>query len=96
MTEPVLVVLTGDIDLLVRESTAAAMEQAAEEAIATGADVVVDLAGVDFMDSVGLACLAQLAGLLHDRPGTVVLRKPGPQVVRILELAGFAPMIEDP
>jgi anti-anti-sigma factor len=94
VTEPVVVVLSGDIDLVARDATSAAMEEAAAQAIATGADVVVDLAGVDFMDSVGLACIAQLSSRLQDHPGEVVLRSPGSQVVRVLELAGFAPMIE--
>ena len=94
MTETVLVVLTGDVDLLARENTSALVEEAAEKAIASGADVVVDLGGVDFMDSVGLACLARLLSLLHHEPGKVVLRKPRTQVLRVLELAGFGPMVE--
>jgi anti-sigma B factor antagonist len=94
MTDPVIVVLSGEIDLLVREETAAAMTEAAENALAGCCDIVVDLAGVSFMDSVGLACLAQLSVLLRDRPNRIVLRAPGPAVVRVLELAGFGPMIE--
>ena len=94
MTDPVIVVLSGEIDLLVREETAAAMTEAAENALAECCDIVVDLAGVSFMDSVGLACLAQLSVLLRDRPNRIVLRAPGPAVVRVLGLAGFGPMIE--
>jgi anti-anti-sigma factor len=47
------------------------------------------------MDSMGLACLAQLTVALRDHNGCIRLRAPQRAVLRVLELAGFAPMIEE-
>jgi anti-anti-sigma factor len=94
--EPVVARLTGEIDLSARDAITATLLAAADEAMAAGADLVVDLAEVSFMDSSGLACLAQVSVVLQQHVGTLRLRCPGPAVLRVLDLAGFGPMIEAP
>jgi anti-anti-sigma factor len=94
-SEPVVVVLRGEIDLLARECTMAILAEAADRAVQTSADLVIDLADVSFMDSMGLACLAQLTVALRDHNGCIRLREPQRAVLRVLELAGFGPMIEE-
>jgi anti-sigma B factor antagonist len=55
---------------------------------AAGADVVIDLAGVSFCDSSGLAALLSAHRRARRRGGTVTLRGPQGPVRRILRLTG--------
>ena len=51
-------------------------------------DVVVDLAGVDFIDSTGLRCLLKARRDAEGRGTTVRYVHPQPLVVRLLDITG--------
>jgi anti-sigma B factor antagonist len=89
------IVLRGDVDAAVRASTMDAIEQACVVAIGDDVDLVVDVSGVSFMDSSGLACLSRATALLSG-PDRLRIRGPQPHVRRVLELAGFDRLIEGP
>jgi anti-sigma B factor antagonist len=89
MTDPVIVVLSGEIDLLVREETAAAMTEAAENALAGCCDIVVDLAGVSFIDSSGLRILVEAHQARSGDDASLTLRSPSAAVQRLLEISGL-------
>jgi anti-anti-sigma factor len=87
------VVLRGEVDILVREETAASIDAACARAAEEGATVVVVLEDVTFMDSTGVACLARGVAALSD-PDRLRLRRPRPSVRRLLEVAGFGDLVE--
>jgi anti-anti-sigma factor len=76
--------LGGDLDLFTVEAVRAAL---GEELHGT---LVLDLAGVEFMDDSGLGLLVWLASRLGRRGGLLELRNPGGNVVRALEITGLA------
>ena len=80
-----MLALHGDLDL----NTAPSLRLALIEAIDARERVVVDLEGVDFIDSAGLGVL--LGGLKRakDTGGDVLLVATGQNVVRVLELTGL-------
>jgi anti-anti-sigma factor len=55
--------------------------------------VVVDLAGVDFMASIGVRLLVVNAKALAGRGGRMVLLHPTPDVARVLEISGIPAII---
>jgi anti-sigma B factor antagonist len=57
-------------------------------------DVVLDMAGVEFIDSQGIAVIVR--ALKHVRPtgGTVIVRSPRRQAHMVLEISGLADLIE--
>jgi anti-sigma B factor antagonist len=78
----VVVVLSGELDV-----TDAADIAAALAIVAAGApEIIVDLAGLEFIDSSGVAALAR--GRMHARlaGGDLVLAAPQQQVLRVLTL----------
>lgn len=76
--------LRGELDL----AAADAVRESVDRARAAQADpvVVLDLADVTFLDSTGLRELVRPAV----ESTTVVLRRPSPSVLKVLELAGVA------
>jgi anti-sigma B factor antagonist len=52
------------------------------------ASVVIDTAGISFIDSSGLSVLIHAYKEASERGGTLTLRSPSDQVVRLLELTG--------
>src|SRR5437588_3915828 len=78
--------LEGAIDLL---TTTRLAEVEALRALAPPDRLIVDLSGVTFMGSVGLAVLVTAT----ERVGTVVLRKPSAAVRRTIELGGLTPLV---
>ena len=83
-TVPAVLTVAGDIDL----ETADRFRVAAEELLAGAPDdpLVFDLSGVTFIDSSGLAVLAQVVAGGRQ----VVLRRPPKVVSSILEITGLA------
>lgn len=79
-------VLAGEIDLASVESLEAAI--AATEATAAK-DVVLDMSGVTFLDSSGLRVLVTANERLSATGGRLVIRRPSPSVMRVLEITGL-------
>jgi anti-anti-sigma factor len=91
----VVVTLSGDIDLASREATLGRLDAAVTSARAAGANVVVDLSGVTFLDSTGMSCLVIASRGLRGVEGSLYLSNPPPMVRRVLEIAGLTKMIRD-
>jgi anti-sigma B factor antagonist len=55
--------------------------------------VVVDLGGVDFIDSTGLAALVGASNRARERGGHITLRHPSPSTRRVITLSGVDQII---
>jgi len=75
--------LHGDLDL----ATMAVLEELALDAL--DQPVVLDLRGLDFVDSSGLRGLLLLRRRVDEAGGRLVLREPTPSVRRVLEVSGL-------
>ena len=62
-------------------------------ALGPGHRVVLDLSGVDFMDSSGLHVLVRLHRRVEEVGGELSVRDPSPQVRHLLELTGLLPLL---
>jgi anti-sigma B factor antagonist len=76
--------LAGEIDL----SNAAAVEDQVTGGLAGATAVAVDVGGLDYLDSAGLAVLSRLAGRLAG--GLRLVVPPGATVARTLAVSGLA------
>jgi anti-anti-sigma factor len=83
--EIVTVRLTGRVS----NATSANLEAALNQAVAGAREVVVDLAGVDYVSSAGLQVLARASERLAGSGGRLVLAAAQPPVRVALELAGL-------
>jgi anti-anti-sigma factor len=81
--------LAGELDLATAEQL---KEQLKKQA--GSARVVVDLAGLEFLDVTGLNVLLEGHRTLASRGGRLVLRRPRPMVVRLLTLLDLSDAIE--
>ncbi len=80
------VVATGDIDL----ATAPELEARLDELIAAGVQVIVlDSAGVGFLDSSGIRALVQASQKIEAAGGQIVIENMSPPVARILDITGL-------
>jgi len=77
-------VLSGEID----SHTAPTLDQHLE-AIGTDDDVVLDVAGVEFVDSSGLRVVIAWHQRLDEVGNRLVLRSPSQPLVRLLEITGL-------
>ena len=85
------VVVTGEVDLY----SAPTLEQVVEGAVAGGdGNVVIDLAGVRFMDSAGLNILIRCFKSLDEQGRRLVLRSPQDAVRRTLELGAITTLVD--
>ena len=80
----------GELDL----STSPQLDQALEEAAASGDDIVLDVKDLTFIDSTGLRVLL---GTIESLPETrrLILRGTQPQVVRVFKIAGILGKVEN-
>ena len=80
--------LSGDLDM----AAAFKLEPAIDHVVSENAvdEVVLDLAGVSFMDSAGLGSLLSTKERLNDRGINAELRRPSQAVQRVLEANGMA------
>lgn len=78
----VVVALRGELDVMDAEAVAAALTAAADRANV----VVVDLAGLTFIDASGIAALVRARRHARHRGGALVLAAPQRQVRRVLAL----------
>lgn len=78
--------LIGDLDIATAEQLRVLLDEAAQSAPAT---LVVDLAGVEFLDASGLTVLVGLSRRL-ERSGTrLVLRSASPRIYRLFRVTGL-------
>ena len=83
--------LEGELDM----ATADDLSQILRDAATNGDPIVLDFAGVSFMDSSGLRALLEGAGQPNGS-GPVVILNPSPQVRRVLDISipGGTPGLE--
>jgi anti-sigma B factor antagonist len=80
----------GEVEL----ATAPALTAAVDHAIpASRGPFVIDLSGVDFLDSSGIHCLVRARALLASDDRLLVLVCPPGSVRRVLELTGFTEVV---
>jgi anti-sigma B factor antagonist len=84
---PTIAVVSGDVDIASAEILVDAVSAAAEPAPQAG--VVLDLTGVDFMDSTGIRAVLEIAGGLDAHGGALVLLSPVSSVAKLLSLSGI-------
>jgi anti-sigma B factor antagonist len=84
---PTIATICGDLDI----ASAALLVDAvsAGAAPAPQAGVVLELTGVDFMDSTGVRAILEIAGELDELGGGLVLLNPANPVAKLLSLAGI-------
>lgn len=83
-----LVHVSGELDCATAPSLAAALRPL----VAAGGDIGVDLAGLAFMDVMGLTVLHEAAVAVGER-GRIIVYDPPPSATRLIELSGLAAMI---
>ena len=84
------VAINGEVDV----AAVPALERALEAAIETTADgFVVDLSGVEFMDSSGLLAMLNARGLLAREARALAVVCPGGPVRHLLEVAGVSELL---
>ena len=86
----VLVVLAGEMDIV---SSGEFSRRMAELDVDEPAHVVVDLAGLTFIDSSGINALLRAASSVEERGGTAVLASPSPAARRVFEIARVAQVV---
>lgn len=79
-------VLGGEVDAHTAPELAAHLDPLPGDA---GTDVVLDLGGVDFIDSSGLRVLVEANRTATEADRRLVLRSPSPAVQRLLEISGL-------
>ena len=84
-----VLVVSGEVDL----AGSPRFAQALDEALAPGAPLVVDLSGVEFLDSAGLRALA-LAERTAAELGGRLLIVPSPAASRVFEVTGLKDAFE--
>lgn len=81
---PATLTLEGDLDASTATDLQAALDQ-----VDPSSRVVIDLAGVSFIDSSGLRVLVQTHSRHQPPGGGLLLRAPSPTTVRLLEISGL-------
>jgi anti-anti-sigma factor len=80
--------VTGELDSATCETLAAQFERVAERA--AGAEVVVDLQGVSFVDSAGIRTMVLMQRTAAERGVTLLVVRPPESVLELLRVAGVA------
>ena len=80
--DEIVIVLTGELEV----STAAQLREVLDRVSLRAPTVVLDLAGLDFVDSTGIGCLFKLQRRAADEGGIVVARHPQAQIHRVMEM----------
>jgi anti-sigma B factor antagonist len=83
-----VVTVVGAIDLASRDQLLTAAHAALNDSAAKA--LVLDLAGITFIDSTGIGAIVELAGDADDVGRGFSLRKPSARVTRILEMTGLS------
>jgi anti-sigma B factor antagonist len=82
----VVVTLRGDVDVY---SSAQLRDELTALIDAEGGSIVVDLAGLDFLDSTGLGVLVGAQKRVVQGGGQLVLRAPRPGARKVFEITGL-------
>lgn len=86
VNDAVTLALKGELDVHSSSTLETRLDSLLDDSIGT---VVLDLANVTFVDSVGMRVLVALHRQLAERGGQVVLRSPSTTVARALHYAGL-------
>jgi anti-sigma B factor antagonist len=86
----IVVALTGESDVYTYDQLRGALEGEAAKGVAL---LVVDLAGLEFMDSTGVQVLLDIRVMMHSHGGKLVLARPQNTVARVLNLVGADQLI---
>jgi len=86
----VLIVLDGEMDLM---SSDAFSRRFAQLGLEQGTRLIIDLAGVTFIDSSGINVLVQAARAVEAAGGSAVLAAPSPSTQRVFEIARVAQVV---
>jgi anti-anti-sigma factor len=81
--------VTGDLDVY----TAQEVKQSLCHLAAARVDLVLDLAGVEFIDSAGLRVVHIVAGRLREEGRALIVRCPDGHLTRILQITGLLEQI---
>jgi len=82
-----VVTVRGEVDVYTVED----LRTCLDAAVATGSgEIVIDLAGLEYIDSAGLGVLVSTLRRLRHAGGDLVLRAPTAGTFRLLEIAGLA------
>lgn len=81
----VAVYVDGDLDVATAPTLSAQLAELAE-----ARSVVVDLGGVDFIDSHGLAPIVDARSAMRERSGELTIRSLSPAALRLVSIMGFA------
>jgi stage II sporulation protein AA (anti-sigma F factor antagonist) len=76
--------LSGELDLVSVDAVRSALEPELHVRL------VLDLAGLEFIDDSGLGLLVGTFKRLREQGGSLVLRNPRPEIRRVLEMTGVA------
>ena len=87
----VVLALQGEVDVLTAPEFGAFFETMIDRGHRS---VVLDLAGLRFMDASGLAVIAQGADRLEVTGGTLTIRTPMAMIGRMLDITGFARLVQ--
>jgi anti-sigma B factor antagonist len=87
----VQIAVSGEVDLYTSPELRSAILEAVETA---DSEVVVDLAGVKYMDSSGVATLVEGLRSAHQHDKIFKLVAPSPQVTKVLELTRLDSVFE--
>ena len=86
-----VIVATGEIDI----STAPRLWEALARVIEQGhGDVVLDMAGVEFIDSQGVAVIVRAHKQVQANGGNVIVRSPREQARTVLDVTGLSDLIQ--
>ncbi len=85
-----VVILGGELDI----STSPDLQNALAQLTDAPRHVAVDLSGLEFIDSTGLAALLGAHKALDDNGGTLELRHPSKMVVGLVQITGLDDVFE--
>jgi anti-anti-sigma factor len=85
-----VVALAGESDVYTYDQLRGALETEAAKGVAL---LIVDLSGLDFMDSTGVQVLLDIRVMMNDHGGKLVLAQPQNTVARVLSLIGADQLI---
>jgi anti-anti-sigma factor len=86
----IVVALAGESDVYTYDQLRGTLEAEAAKEVAL---LVVDLAGLEFMDSTGVQVLLDIRVLMNGHGGKLVLARPQNTVARVLNLVGADQLI---